>query len=50
MLRPRLADKGAHIDEAGRDDVALAIDEQRFGRDGVGPHVHPEPGDDAKGR
>ena len=27
ILRPRLADEGAHVDEAGRDNEAVAIDD-----------------------
>ena len=32
MLGARLADEGAHVDEARRDDVARAIDDARLGR------------------
>ena len=32
MLGPGLADESAHVDEAGRDDIAGAIDDARVSR------------------
>ena len=45
MLRARLADEGAHVDQAGGDDVAAAFDDLRFGRNRVAPHRGTERGD-----
>ena len=42
MLRARLADKGAHVDEAGRHDVAAAIDDMRVRRQRRGDDLRPE--------
>ena len=50
MLRPRLADKGAHVDEARRDDIAGAIDDMRMRRqrrsDDLRPEIANDPVDD----
>ena len=47
MLGPGLADEGAHVDEARRNDVALAIDDPRLGRQLVAGDRGADPGDDA---
>ena len=45
MLGARLADEGAHVDQAGGDDVAAAFDDPRFGRNRVARHRGAERGD-----
>ena len=47
MLGPRLADESAHVDEAGRNDVALAVDDPRLGRQLVARDRRADAGDDA---
>ena len=47
MLGPGLADESAHVDEAGRDDVALAVDDPRLGRQLVARDRRADAGDDA---
>ena len=46
MLGPRLADEGAHVDEAWRDDVAAAIDNARVARNLVARDRGPDAGDE----
>ena len=38
MLGPRLADEGAHVDEARSDHVALTVDDARLFRDLIARH------------
>ena len=47
MLGPGLADEGAHIDEARRNDVASAIDDPRVGRQLVPRDLGSNARDDA---
>ncbi len=47
MLSPRLADEGAHIDEARGNDVALAVDDPRLSRQLVPRDRGADAGDDA---
>ena len=46
MLGARLADEGAHVDEAGRDDIAGAIDDPRVGRRRIRGDRAAKPGDE----
>ena len=50
MLGPGFADESAHVDEAGRDDVAPAIDDSRLGRQLVARDRRADAGDDAVDR
>ena len=50
MLGPRLADERAHVDEAGRNDIALAVDDPRLGRQLVPRDRGADAGDDAVDR
>ena len=45
MLGARLADEGAHVDEARRDDVAGAIDDPRLRRRRIARHRGSQAGD-----
>ena len=47
MLGARLADEGAHVDEARRDDIAGAIDDMRVRRQRRGATSRPEIADHA---
>ena len=50
MLGAWLADERAHVDEAGRNDVALAVDDPRLGRELVARDRGADAGDDAVDR
>ncbi len=45
MFGPRLADEGAHVDEARSDHVAPAVDDARLVRDLIARHRGPDAGD-----
>ena len=50
MLGAGLADESAHVDEAGRDDVARAVDDPRLGRQLIARDRGADAGDDAVDR
>ncbi len=47
MLGARLANECAHVDEAGRNDVAIAVDDPRLSRELVARDGRADAGDDA---
>jgi uncharacterized protein (DUF849 family) len=47
MFRTRFANKNPHVDQAGRQHLATAIDDFEFGADILRCHFRPEDGDDA---
>ena len=47
MLGARLANECAHVDEAGRNDVAIAVDDPRLSRELVARDGGADAGDDA---